>query len=175
MRGGDTKLTARAGIAFTTTSASRGDLAAIEVLQDWTTSMSNKEKVPSVYSYTKPQRGEAQWGSDIGEDAVTMVNQKLELEVQENRIDELNLTLYVLRGTKFLSFDNIREVGSEPAFSPKTPYEIITDYLTKVFECVKASINAQELTRTNTPIDLVVTTPVVSWKCTSYSQTLNVP
>ncbi|KAK3679081.1 hypothetical protein LTR78_001534 [Recurvomyces mirabilis] len=178
------------GIAFASTNASRGHLPEITVLQnwtksmsnkdkvqdwtksmsnkdkvqDWTKSMSNKDKVPSVISYSPPEHDEVQWGSDISKDAITMVNQKLELELQDTVMDELDMTLYVLRGTKFLSFDNICEAGPKPAFSPKTTGEVITDYLAKIFQCAKEAINSQQIERTKTPIDLVVTTPV----CWSY-------
>ncbi|KAK4552632.1 hypothetical protein LTR86_010276 [Recurvomyces mirabilis] len=152
------------GIAFASTNASRGHLPEISVLRDWTESMSNKDKVPSVISYSPPEHEELQWGSDISRDAITMVNQKLELELQDTVMDELDMTLYVLRGTKFLSFDNIREAGPKPAFSPKTTDEVITDYLKKVFRCAKEAINSPQIERTKTPIDLVVTTPV----CWSY-------
>ncbi|KAK5116990.1 hypothetical protein LTR62_006711 [Meristemomyces frigidus] len=149
------------GIAFASTSASHAYLQDITVVESWTKAMSNQQKVPSVISYTKLSHGKDQWGSDIHGDAVTMVNQKLELDVQGSRIDELDLTLYVLRGTKSLGFRNIRRVAPDPpAFSFHTPEAIIQSYLSKVFESTKAAIKVQNLTTTNTPIDLVVTAPV---------------
>ena len=90
--------------------------------------MSNQLKVPSVYSYSKPKNREAQWGSDISDDAITMVNMKLELQPQDLRLAELESALNVLRGTGDLSFDNLRKVGSNPAYPTKTPAQIIADY-----------------------------------------------
>lgn len=92
--------------------------------------MSNMEKVPSVQSYTTPTRGEAQWGTDLSEEAITMLNQKLELEQQSNKIDELDLTLYVLRGAGYLSFEHIQKAGPNPDFSCKPPEEIVKDIST---------------------------------------------
>ncbi|KAK4504279.1 hypothetical protein PRZ48_005195 [Zasmidium cellare] len=127
---------------------------------DWTTRMSNLEKVPSVISYTRPRHGEAQWGTDISEGAVTMVNQKLELELQDSRLDELDLTLYVLKGADYLSFDHVREAGPDPEFTFNTPEEVVTDYLRRLFGCMRQSINEEQISRTDTAIDLVVTVPV---------------
>lgn len=62
------------GIAITTTDAHHANLANIEVISDWGPRMSNLEKVPSVISYAQPRNGEKQWGTDISEGAVTMVN-----------------------------------------------------------------------------------------------------
>ena len=124
--------------------------------------MNNNEKVPSVKSYSAPVHGEAQWGSDISEDAITMVNQKLELEVQDSRIDELDLTLYLLKGAGLLSFEHVRKAGPDPEFTCRAPEEIVEDYLRHVFGCAYGAINATQLERTGTPIDLVVTMPVVS-------------
>jgi hypothetical protein len=132
----------------------------IEVLQNWSSSMSNDDKVRSMYSYAKPG---GQWGSDISDDCIAMVNTKLELEPRDTRLDELEATLHLLRGTKNLSFGNIRKAGPEPAFTPNSPTRIITDYLTKIRECAchENNINISKLVTTKTPVDLVVTVPVV--------------
>lgn len=61
--------------------------------------MNNQQKVRSVISYAQPVQGEAQWGSDVSEKATTMVNTKLEIEPQDTRFEELDLTLHVLKGT----------------------------------------------------------------------------
>lgn len=123
--------------------------------------MSNMDKVPSVKSYTVPANDEAQWGSDLSENAITMVNQKLELEQQSSRLDELDLTLYVLRGTGNLSFEHIKHAGPNPEFSCRTPEEIVTDYLCHIFERCRDEIQEQQLQRTKTAVDLVITVPVV--------------
>lgn len=124
--------------------------------------MSNQHKVPSVYSYSRAKHREAQWGSDISDDAITMVNVKLELQPQESRLAELESALGVLRGTDDLSFENLRKVGSNPAYPTKTPAKIIADYLRKICECACRTIEPRNLTVTKTPLDLVVTVPVVS-------------
>ncbi|KAF7190557.1 hypothetical protein HII31_07716 [Pseudocercospora fuligena] len=156
------------GVAFTTTDAHHAVLDEIDVIQDWTTRMSNMDKVPSVKSYSRASNGEAQWGSDISENAITMVNQKLELEIQDSKLDELDLTLYVLKGAGYLSFDHLREAGSNPDFSCKAPEEVVADYLEHIFGCARQAINVDQLRTTDTAIDLVITVPVVwsyqGWK-----------
>lgn len=154
------------GLAFTTTDRGKEpDLSRIEVLQDWTAEMSNLDKVPSVKSYSVAEDGEPQWGSHVSKNAVTMVNQKLELELQSSKLDELDLTLYVLNGAGNLSFNHIRQVGPNPEFTTKSPEEIVQDYLTHIFQCATKVINVSNLETTNTALDLVVTVPVVSVVC----------
>lgn len=119
------------------------------------------DKIPSVKSYTSSTNGEGQWGTDLSENAITMVNQKLELEQQNNKIDELDLTMYVLRGTGNLSFKHIKQAGPIPEFSCKPPEEVVTDYLQHIFERARTEINEEQLARTKTPVDLVITVPVV--------------
>jgi hypothetical protein len=124
--------------------------------------MSNQHKVPSVYSYSRPKHREEQWGSDISEDAITMVNVKLDLQPQDSKLDELESALAILRGTDDLSFQNLKKIGLNPAYPTKTPTEIIADYLTKICECARKTIEPEDLTVTKTPLDLIVTVPVVS-------------
>ncbi|KAF2168394.1 hypothetical protein M409DRAFT_53083 [Zasmidium cellare ATCC 36951] len=152
--------TTYSGIAITTTDAHHANLANIEVISDWGPRMSNLEKVPSVISYSQPRNGEKQWGTDISEGAVTMVNQKLELELQDSRLDELDLTLYVLKGTNYLAFEHIRDAGAHPDFTYNTPEEVVTDYLWRLFKRTRQAINEEQIIVTNTKIDLVVTVPV---------------
>ena len=121
--------------------------------------MSNQQKVRSVISYASAAQ---EWGSDISEEAITMVNTKLELEPRDTRFDELDLTLHVLRGTGFLGFEHIRKSGPNPAFTARTPVQIVTDYLTKVWECARAAIKIDQLAVTKKPVDIVITVPVVS-------------
>ncbi|CAK1364417.1 unnamed protein product [Cercospora beticola] len=128
------------------------------VVRNWGRAMGNMDKVPSVISYSSP--GEPEWGSNISGDALTLINQKLELELQEERVDELGLTLRVLNGTRGLSFDHIRDAGPNPDFPCSTPEQIVTDYLRQVFQCTRDAIKVKELGRTSTPVDLVVTMPV---------------
>lgn len=120
------------------------------------------EKVPSVISYSPPVNDEAQWGPQIATDAVTMVNTKLELEVQAKKIDELELTLQVLEGTGGLAFDHVKRSGAFPEYTWKTPTEIVTDYLTKVSEHVWDEVKRNLPTEIKATVDIVVTVPVVS-------------
>lgn len=123
--------------------------------------MNNQQKVRTMFSYGKP--GQPEWGTDVSEDAVTMVNTKLELGPRETRLDELESTLHLLRGAGGLTFENIRKCGPEPAFTPNSPTQIVTDYLTKIREsaCRQKNIDLEQLARTKTPVDLVITVPVV--------------
>ena len=130
--------------------------------------MNNHRKVRSLISYSPPVNMEVQWGSDISENAVTVVNTKLELEPRDSLLDELDLTLHVLRGTKYLAFDKLPKDGLDPEFPCKSPTEIVTDYLTKVYECAREQSGIKQLVfsgapvQSRTPVDIVVTVPVVS-------------
>lgn len=151
------------GLAFAYTTTDTAALSRIEVIQDWTPTMRNLEKVPSIISYEEPAKGEAQWGSDVSQNAVTMANTKLHLKPIGSRLEELDLTLHVLRSTGFLTFEHTRKVGPNPAYTYRTPTEIASDYLSKVFACAYDAryVNAENLQRTKTPVDIVITVPVV--------------
>ena len=123
--------------------------------------MNNQQKVRTQISYSE---GEIKWGSDINETALAMINTKLELDVQSNRYDELELTLHVLEGTKNLLFENIRDTNANPKYAAKPPEEIVTDYITKICESTRKVIDVDQLARTKTPVDLVITVPVVRIK-----------
>lgn len=133
--------------------------------------MSNQQKVRSVISYAQSVDGEAQWGSDISPDAITMINTKLELEPQDTRFEELDLTLQVLRGMGNLSFEHIRGAGSQPEYTCRMPDEIVRDYLTKIAQCACREIN--QVIRTNTAVDIVATVPVVRQQWFSGCSTMN--
>jgi hypothetical protein len=80
-------------------------------------------------SYTETAGDEAQWGTDISENAVTMVNTKLELEIQDSLFDELDLTLNVLRGTGELEFERLKQAGPNPDVSLLgIPHALDTSY-----------------------------------------------
>lgn len=128
--------------------------------------MSNQDKVRSLITYTVTSGDEAQWGTHISNGAVTMVNTKLELEIQDSVFDELDLTLNVLRGTGNLEFERLKAAGPNPDYTSKGPTEIVTDYLTKIYEVANNVIDRETLVQTNTPVDIVVTVPVV--RCAYY-------
>ena len=132
--------------------------------------MSNLQKVPSVISFAVASQGEVNWGADISKDAITMVNTKLELQPQDSRFEELDLTLHVLKGTGNLSFDQVRKVGPDPPYTWRSPTEIVTTYLAKVFECAREVIpDIEQLPLTKTPVDIIVTVPVVRGSLPSHT------
>lgn len=148
------------GIAFCTAQSNIAVLKNIEVLQAWG-GTANSHKVPSVISYSESVK-EKQWGMSISSDAVTFVCTKLELEPSEKKVDELELTLQVLEGTGKLDFQNVKSAGPLPAYTWKTPTQIVTDYLSKVCKCfldfIKPRLPPGGL---KIPVDIVVTVPVV--------------
>jgi molecular chaperone DnaK (HSP70) len=125
--------------------------------------MSNQQKVRTMLAYG--QFGMIQWGTEVDGNAVTLVNTKLDLGPRETRLDELESTLYFLRNTGGLSFAYIRKPksNSSPAFTPNSPTQIVTDYLTQIREAAcreDGGIDLEQLARTNTPVDIVITVPV---------------
>lgn len=150
------------GVAYSLTTRNVAELGNIDIVTDWGTSMNSREKIPSVLSYSDPPNGERQFGADISEEAVTMMNFKLELEIQDKRLDELELTLQVLEGTDNLAFKHIKKSGGYPEYSYKAPGDIVTDYLTKVCERAWEVIEPTYLYSTRRPpVDIVITVPVV--------------
>ena len=112
-------LTEIEGIAWATPDTYRADIDDIRVLTKWKSpKMDNDVKIPSVISYSAPGvNDEQQFGNDISPDAITMVNTKLELEPQDDRIDELNLILQVLEGMRNLDFDHVKSIRSFPGYT----------------------------------------------------------
>jgi hypothetical protein len=114
-----------------------------------------------VISYSRP---ELEWGEALSANAVSMVHTKLELGLQQ-LLGELDMTLQVLDGMKNLNFDQMlldSGASGSPAYSSKSPEEIVTDYLTKVFKYVEQDVQefgpvARKLVAT----DFVVTVPTV--------------
>lgn len=121
----------------------------------------NDVKIPSIISYSPNQDGEQQWGNSLSPDAVIMINTKLELDVQDNKMDELELILAVLEGTKDLNFEYIRASKGYPEYTWKNPEGIVTDYLTKVFQYLGKDIFSSWFWL-QLPLDIVITVPVVS-------------
>lgn len=149
------------GIAFANTESSHADLDKIAVIQNWTPRMSNLQKVRVMISYAKAHSGEQQWGTDVSNTSDAMVNMKLELEPQSTLQDELELTLHVLKRAGYLSFDHLRKNAAQRPYTAKSPETMVADYLTKVYESTQKTIGVETLARTRTPVDLVVTVPVV--------------
>ena len=140
----------------------------IEVLQNWGSGGgNNNQKVRTMISYLKSSNGELQWGSNVSDHATAMVNTKLELESQPTRLDELELTLNLLRGTGNLAFEHLKKIGPNPVYSSAPPQQIVKDYLTLICgsACKSESFRDTDMTRlgeTSTPLDVVVTVPAVS-------------
>ena len=124
--------------------------------------MGNLDKVPSVISYSNPgPKQEQQWGRSLGPNAITMVHTKLELDVH-NVLEELDLIIQSLDGMDNLNFMHIKTSGNSPAYTYKTPEEIVTDYMTKVFQHLEDDVAKFSMEfREQTPTDLVITVPTV--------------
>ena len=146
-------------MAYATPLGNTCSLDEIDVNLDWGSQMDNSEKVPSVISYP-----DQRWGSNVNTNAVTMVHTKLELDVGEVN-DELDLLLHQLDGMRNLNFSHLvaaEMAGGRPAYTQKSSEEIVTDYLTKVFQCLLEVINTfSEELRAIIPTDIVVTVPTV--------------
>jgi hypothetical protein len=151
------------GVAFATPRSDIASLEDIEIVTDWGPQMGNHSKIPSVYSYSPAgSAGEQQWGSSLSPDAVTMVNTKMELDVQDNKLDELELILQVLDGTRNLEFDAVKKSGGYPEYPGKNPEEIVTDYMTKVFQHLNQSFELfGSHLKAQLQVDIVITVPLV--------------
>ena len=123
--------------------------------------MGNMDKVPSVYSYSPATAGEQQWGASLSENAVAMVNTKLELDLHDIP-EELDIILQTLDGMKDLQFDHIQAAKGAPDFPYKGAEDIVTDYLTKVFAYLfRVVVKFSKELRDRIPVDIVVTVPTV--------------
>lgn len=128
--------------------------------------MDNADKVPSIKSYSKRSKEgqEANWGSDLAPGAVAMKHMKLRLDAQSVS-DEIEFLLQLLDGTRNLNFENIKDAKGMPDYTEKPPEEIVTDYLTNVFQHVLQTVNGFTTeVRETIPTDIVITIPVVSQK-----------
>ena len=151
------------GVAFATPKLDDASFGEISIVRDWGPGMRNSDKVPSVYSYSPASSaGEQQWGASLSPGAITMVNTKLELDVQDNKLDELELIQQLLHGTKNLGFEHVKASKGYPAYTWKTPEDIVTDYLTKVFQYLNQAVPLfSSRLRAQMPVDIVITVPVV--------------
>jgi hypothetical protein len=92
---------------------------------------------------------------------VVVKNTKRELDVSRNRVDELELILQTLEKANNLDFENVKNSNGDPSLL-KEPVEIVTDYLTKVYEYVSDSFKfLGSNLRAKIEVDIVVTVPVV--------------
>jgi molecular chaperone DnaK (HSP70) len=125
--------------------------------------MNSDLKIPSVISYSPNSNDEQQWGKSLSPESVAMINTKLELDAQDNKTDELELILAVLEGMSNLNFQHVRASKGYPEYTWKSPEEIVTDFLSKIYQVVDREVNqfSTEL-RAQLPVDIVITVPVVS-------------
>jgi hypothetical protein len=151
------------GVAYATPTGKRSKLEEIDIVDHWGYGQDNEDKVPSVYSYSPAsEKCEQQWGRSLSNNAIGMVNTKLELELHLVP-DELDMILHALDGMKNLHFQDIQAAGELPDFPWQGPEEIVTDYLDKVFSYLTRVVNqfSDEL-RVQIPVDVVITVPSVS-------------
>jgi hypothetical protein len=136
----------------------------IDIVDYWGPQMEHSTRIPSVISYSPSTRAqEQQWGNSISLDAVTMINTKLELDIQDSKSEELDLILQALDGMNNLTFDYVKAARNYPAYTWKGPGDIVTDYLTKIFQYISLEIkNFSPEFRALIPVDIVITVPVVS-------------
>lgn len=138
-----------------------GDI--VRLVRNWGPEMDNEVKVPSVISYSpRTAKKELQFGANLSPDAVTMLSTKLELDVQDTRLEELDLIIQVLDGMRDLNFQHIKNSKSMPEYTWKTPEDIVTDYLKKVFQPFWEATDYWNTHRAKAQVDIVITIPVVS-------------
>lgn len=152
------------GVAFANPSDVRAILGKIFIVKNWAPGMDNLDKVPSVISYSpSTHMEEQQWGASLSPDAIAMINTKLELDLQDNKSDELDLILQALDGMDDLNFEHVKISKGYPAYTWKGPGDIVADYLTKVFQAVLPAMNFPAEYLARVPVDIVITVPVVRY------------
>lgn len=167
------------GLAVALINSDHANLGDIEVLQNWgRNGDDNMDKVRTMISYIKSATGQTQWGAAVGDHIAAMVNTKLELDPQTSKFDELELTWYLLRGTGNLAFQHLKSIGPDPAYPSAPPKQIVQDYLRHIYESmwrkvpngaggstgVFTKIDLENLIKTKTPVDIVITVPAVRSK-----------
>lgn len=60
---------------------------------------------------------------------------------ETNKSEELDLILQVLDGMNDMHFENVVGSRGYPAYTWKVPEDIVTDYLTKVFEYLEEAVS----------------------------------
>ncbi|OAP64492.1 hypothetical protein AYL99_00464 [Fonsecaea erecta] len=148
------------GVAYATPNSNHLPLDEIDLIEDWGSNMGNHKKIPSVISFSPSTEAmEQQWGYDLSEHAISIVHTKLELDLQDVS-SELDLMIQALDGMCDFGFDHIRGAGSAHAFSDKSAEQIVTEYLSRVFEHLSAAIVKFSASfRVHVPVDIVVTVP----------------
>jgi hypothetical protein len=157
-------------VAFATPNTVNANLDEIDIVKDWGPQMGNHDKIPSVISYSPASHEmEQQWGASLSPDAVAMVDTKLELDVQDNKSDELYLILKLLDGIGNLHFVYIATYGHS-SYSWKAPEDVVTDYLHQVFRHLEDTMGYMDSRlRNRIPVDIAITIPAVSPSFLSFS------
>ncbi|KAH7073280.1 hypothetical protein FB567DRAFT_611506 [Paraphoma chrysanthemicola] len=160
------------GYATPQSNAKQYDLTEVRVVSNWGANMTNDVKIPSVISYSPSSEDhEQQFGASLSPKSVAMINTKLELGVQDKRLDELNLIIQALNGMKDLNFEHIRSAKGYPDYPWKKPEAIVTDYLTKAFKAFSDTTNYMTEIKRTSPVDIVITIPV-GWSYRARNSTL---
>lgn len=124
--------------------------------------MGNDPKIPSVISYAAQGSYEQGFGKSLPPDSAATINTKLELDVHDNKTDELELLLAVLENMSNLNFEQVKTSKGCPQYIWKSPEEIVTDYLTEIYKVVDKEVNnSSAALRADLPVDIVITIPVV--------------
>jgi hypothetical protein len=155
------------GVAYATPASDVAILSEIDVVTYWGRQMGNSEKIPSVISYTRSCRDRdgnfyQQWGSSLSDNAVAMVNTKLQLDI-ESVSEELKILRSTLHGMRNLDFKYIKDSTNRPDFPRKGPEDIVTDYLKKIFQYLVRAVDNyfSNVARGRFPVDIVATIPTV--------------
>jgi hypothetical protein len=125
--------------------------------------MTNQDKVPSEISYSNGgEAGEQrQWGVNIPDDAVAMKHTKLQLDIQPVS-DELDAILHALDGMQDFDIEHVKASGDIPQYTDKSAEEIVTDYLSLVFQYFLRQVKEfWDDLRQDTEVDIVITIPTV--------------
>jgi hypothetical protein len=153
------------GVAYATPYGDRVPLNEVTIVQNWVHRQSNSDKIPSVFSFSeRSEEMEQQWGFDLSPGAVAMVQTKLELDHQT--VDqELELLMQNLEGMHNLDTSYIIEAEKSPVFTYKSAEEVVTEYLTRIFEYVLSTVERfNKKVLENTSTNIVITIPTVNLK-----------
>jgi hypothetical protein len=154
------------GVGYATPASNVASLEDMEIVTYWGPQMGNSDKVPSVISYSATSQdangvNHQQWGDSLSTDAVAMINTKLELDIGTVS-EELDIVSSMLKGMKDLDFEYIKNAAGLPEFPWKSPEDIVTDYLEKVFDYLIQTVDEfSPEVRGRFPVDIVVTYPTV--------------
>jgi molecular chaperone DnaK (HSP70) len=147
-------------VAYATPRGDRIPLGEIGLVKNYGPKQNNTDKVPSVVSFSPPSNlFETQWGYNLSPDAISMVQTKLALDVQDVS-QELEWLVDNLDGMKNLETSHITKSMASPEYTYMSSEDVVTDYLSRVVEHVLD--NERNLTRKQLEkfaLDIVITVP----------------